>query len=167
MSSNVFPISGGTFAMPIEYTLSASGTSVSVSAVTYAGGPTVVPSLTAAGGALTGGYFTDPVTGITYTVVVDGAVITVVDSTNTIYPYPSPGTTDAFIASVVVSTGVTIAVDNEVPPAIYPVLNNQFIVGTSTYQVNVPIAYVNAASGPYWPIVNGRFIVPERPRSLR
>ena len=42
-----------------------------------------------------------------------------------------------------------------------PVLNNQFIAGASTYTVNVPIAYVNAA-GPYWPMVNGRFIVPQR-----
>ena len=35
------------------------------------------------------------------------------------------------------------------------------MVGTTTYAVNVPVAYTNAATGPYWPMVNGRFVVPE------
>jgi hypothetical protein len=160
---SVFPASGGAFTMPVKYTLSVSGTEVSVASVTFTGGPVVVPTLTTAGGALTGGYFIDPVTGITYTVVVDGAVVTVIDSANTAHPYPAPGTTDTFVASVAVSTGVTIAVSGGANPQIYPVLNNQFITGTATYAVNVPIAYENAATGPYWPIVNGRFIVPGTP----
>ena len=110
---------------------------------------------------LTGGYFKDPVTNIVYTCVVDAGVVTFVDSNNAVYPYPATGTTNTFVASVVVTTAVNLAVDNEPTPSIYPVLNNQFIVGTTTYTVNVPVAYQNAAAGPYWPMINGRFIVPK------
>src|SRR5581483_270624 len=66
---------------------------------------------------------------------------------------------DTLIVTVSVTTGATVAVDDQPTPVIYPVLNNQFIAGASTYAVNVPIAYENAAN-PYFPIVNGRFIVP-------
>ena len=62
-------------------------------------------------------------------------------------PVPAPGP-DTFVASVVVTTAVSLAVDNEATPAIYPVLNNQFIAGPTTYTVNVPVAYTNAAPGP-------------------
>jgi hypothetical protein len=157
--TNVFPITSGAFTMPVSYTVTVTESQVSVGGVTFAGGPTELPTLTAAAGALTGGYFVDPLTEITYTFVVDGAVVTVVDSNNTTYPYPAAGTTDTFTASVTVTTGVTLAVDNEAPPAVYPVLSNQFITETAAYAINVPIAYQNAA-GPYWPMVNGRFIVP-------
>ena len=156
---SVFPVSGGAFTMPVTYTLSV-GTEVSVASVTFAGGPVAVPTLTAADGSLTGGYFTDPVTGITYTVVVDDAVVTIIDSANTVYPYPAPGTTDTFVASVAVATGVTVAVGGG---EVYPVQNGQFTTGTASYTVNVAVAYANAATGPYWPVVNGRFIVPATP----
>ena len=43
---------------------------------------------------------------------------------------------------------------------VWPVQNNSFIAGTTTYTVNVSVAYANAA-GPYWPMVAGRFIVPQ------
>ena len=55
---------------------------------------------------------------------------------------------------------LNLAVDSEATPAIYPILNNQFLVGSTTYTTNVPVAYQNA-TGPYWPMVNGRFIVPQ------
>jgi hypothetical protein len=160
----VFPISGGSFSMPVEYTITVLGSSVSVDAVTFTSGATVESTLTAAGGTLTGGYFTDPVTNITYTCVVDAGVTTFVDSNNTIYPYPAPGMTGVLVASVVVSTGVSLAVDSNTPPDVYPIVANEFIVGTApnttTYTVNLPVAYSNAA-GPYYPMVNGQFIVPQ------
>ena len=158
---SVFPISGGQFTIPLVYTLTVSGSTVTVNASTFAGGATAEPTLTAAGGSLTGGYFKDPVTNIVYTCVVDAGVVTFVDSNNAVYPYPATGTTNTFVASVVVTTAVNLAVDNEPTPSIYPVLNNTFIVGTTTYTVNVPVAYQNAATGPYWPMINGRFIVPK------
>jgi hypothetical protein len=161
----VFPISGGAFTIPLQYTITVSGATATVSASTFTGGATAEMTLTAAGGKLTGGYFKDPVTNIVYTCVVNAGVTTFVDSNNTIYPYPAPGTSDILVALVVVTTSVTLAVDSESTPAIYPVVNNQFIAGTApattTYTVNVPVAYQNAASGPYWPMVNGRFIVPQ------
>ena len=40
---------------------------------------------------------------------------------------------------------MNLAVDNEATPAIYPIVNNQFIAGATTYTVNVPVAYSNAA----------------------
>jgi hypothetical protein len=160
----VFPITGGAFTIPLRYTITVAGAAASVSATTFSG-VTPEPTLTAAGGKLTGGFFQDPVTKIVYTCVVDGDVITFIDSNNTLYPFPSPGTTDVLVASVVVTTGVTLAIDSEAQPAVYPVINNQFIAGTApnaiTYTVNVPVAYTNGASGPYWPMVNGRFIVPQ------
>ena len=160
----VFPVSGGGFTIPLRYTITASGDTATVSALTFPG-PTELPTLTAADGVPTGGYFTDPVTGIVYTCIVDAGVITFVDSNNTIYPYPAPGTSDILVASVNVTTAVTLAVDAGSPSAIYPVINNQFIAGeapdTTTYTVNLPVAYENAATGPYWPMTNGRFVVPQ------
>ena len=58
-----------------------------------------------------------------------------------------------------VTTAVNLASRQRDAGEVYPVLNSQFIVGATTYTVNVPVAYQNAA-GPYWPMVNGRFIVP-------
>ena len=156
---SVFAISGGQFTIPLEYNIAISGGSVTVNASTFTGGATAAPKLTTSGGVLTGGYFTDPVTNVTYTCVVDGPIISFVDSNNVSCPYPATGTTNTFVAAVVVATGVNFAVDSEATPAVYPVLNNQFIVGTTTYTVNVATAYQNAA-GPYYPMVNGQFIVP-------
>ena len=42
-----------------------------------------------------------------------------------------------------------------------PIFNNQFSVGATTYTINVPVAYQSAGTGPYWPMINGRFIVPK------
>jgi len=155
----VFPVASGGFTIPLRYTITVAGGVVTVDAFTFTGGPTVVATLTGAGTSLTGGFFVDPVTKITYTCLLDGTLVTFVDSSNTVYPYPAAGTTNQLIASVVVATGVTVAVDDQAVPAVYPVLNNQFVAGPATYTVNVPIAYVNPA-GPYLPTVNGRFIVP-------
>ena len=160
----IFPISGGAFTMPLQYTITVSGSNATVNAVTFTGGATAEPTLTAAGGKLTGGYFNDPVTNIVYTCVVDAGVTTFIDSNNTVYPYPAPTTTNILVAAVVVTTAVTLAVQTGATPTIYPVINNQFIAGTApnttTYTVNVSVAYANAA-GPFWPVVNGRFIVPQ------
>ena len=112
------------FTIPLVYTLTVSGSTVTVNASTFTGGATAEPTLTAAGGSLTGGYFKDPVTNIVYTCVVDAGVVTFVDSNNAVYPYPATGTTNTFVASVVVTTAVNLAVDNEPTPSIYPVLNN-------------------------------------------
>lgn len=158
---SVFPISGGQFTIPLEYVITISGSTVTVAAVTLPGGSEVISTLTASGGKLTGGEFTDPVSGITYICVVNAGVITFVDSNNAVYPFPATGTTNVLVASVVVTTAVTLAVDNQTPAQVYPVLNNQFLVGTTAFSVNVPVAYTNAAAGPYYPMVNGRFIVPE------
>ena len=157
---SVFPISGGLFTIPLAYTVTVSGGVVTVASSTFTSGPTVVATLTGSGDALTGGYFVDPVTNITYTCVVDGDVITFVDSNNAIYTYPAPTAPNTFVAMVIVATAVNLAVDSEATPAIYPILNNQFLVGSTTYTTNVPVAYQNA-TGPYWPMVNGRFIVPQ------
>ena len=62
---------------------------------------------------------------------------------------PRRGTTNTLVASVVVTTGVTPGGGQRSTRAVYPVLNNQFLVGTTTYTVNVPVAYTNAAAGPY------------------
>ncbi len=160
---SVFPVSSGAFTMPVKYELTVSGDTVSVQSVTYGAAAVAVSTLTANSGSLTGGHFTDPVTGITYTVVVNGAVITVVDSSNTVVPFPQPGLTNTFVAQVVVNTAVTIAVDNEPTPRLAPVLNSQFTADNVTYSVSVPVASANAASGPYYLITNGRFVVPETP----
>ena len=77
-------------------------------------------TLTATRGSLTGGYFTDPVTGIVYTCVVDGAVITFIDSNNTVYPFPRRAHRHPSSPQVVVTTGVTLAVDNEATPTTLP-----------------------------------------------
>jgi hypothetical protein len=155
----VFPVSGGQFTIPLRYTITVAAGVVTVDAITFAGGPTVVATLTAVGGSLTGGFFVDPVTNITYTAVIDGSAVTFVDSSNTVYPFPAAGAPDTLVATVVVATGVTVAVDDQAVPVIYPVLNNQFVDGPATYAINVPIAYENIA-GPHWPMINGRFIVP-------
>ena len=160
----VFPISGGSFTIPLQYTITVAGTAATIDATTFTGGATAEPALTAAGGVLTGGYFQDPVTNIVYTCVVNAGVTTFVDSNNTIYPFPAQGTTNVLVASVVVTTGVSLAVTAS-PSGVYPIINSQFIVSTApdatTYTINVPVAYQNAAAGPYWPMVNGRFAVPQ------
>ena len=156
----VFPVTAGAFTIPLVYTVTVSDTTATVNATTFTGGATVLSSLTASGGKLTGGFFTDPFTKIVYTCVVDAGTVTFVDSNNTIYPYPATGMTDAFVASVLITTAVNLAVDNEATPDIYPVVNNQFETATETYTVNVPVAYASSA-GPFLPIVNGRFIVPQ------
>ena len=156
---DVFPVAGGQFTIPLRYTITVAGGTATVDAFTFTGGPTAIATLTAAGGSLTGGFFTDPVTDITYTCVVDGTAVTFVDSNNAAYPFPAPGTADTLVANVAVATNVSVAVDDQPVPTITPVVNNQFVTGTTTYTVNVPIAYENPA-GPYWPMVNGRFVVP-------
>jgi len=154
---SVFPITGGQFTIPIKYTIALAGVTATVSSAFAA--PVDVPTLIVSSGALTGGTFTDPLTGITYTCSNERGVLTFTDSNNAVFPYPAPGTTDSLIVNVVVATGVTLAVDSAVHPVVYPVFNNQFLAGATTYAVNVPVAYQNAA-GPYWPIVDGRFIIP-------
>ncbi len=156
---NVFPVSSGQFTIPLRYTITAAAGVVTVDGFTFTAGPTAVPTLTATGNFLTGGFFVDPVTKIRYTCVVDGTTVSFVDSNNVTYPYPATGLPNVLVASVVVATGVTVAVDDQATPVVYPILNNQFTAGAATYTVNVPIAYANAA-GPYFPMVNGRFIVP-------
>lgn len=158
---SVFPVSSGGFTIPLIYTVTVSGSDVTVNAATYTGGATIVSTLTALGGSLTGGYFQDPVTQIVYTCIVEADSISFVDSNNTVYPYPATGTTDTFVANVVVTTAVFLAVNNAGTPAIYPIINNQYVVGSTTFFVNLPVAYVNSATGPIWPMVNGRFIVPQ------
>ena len=64
--SGVFPISSGSFTIPLVYTVTVAGSTVTVNALTY-GAATPVATVTAAANALTGGEFTDPVTGIVYT----------------------------------------------------------------------------------------------------
>jgi hypothetical protein len=156
---SVFPMPSSAFTIPLVYTLTVVGADVTVDSWTF-GAATATASLAAAGGSLTGGSFTDPVTGIVYTCVRNGQQITFVDSNNN--PYPLDPVALSFTALVPVSTATTVAVDNAVPANVYLVQNNSFIagVGGPTYTVNVPIAYENAA-GPFWPIVAQRFIVPQ------
>jgi hypothetical protein len=154
---SVFPVNGGSFTIPLLYTLTVTGTTVTVNSTTF-GGATDVTTLHAAGGALTGGNFTDKVTGIAYTCVRQGPQVTFIDSNNHEYPLPLSG--GSFTALVPVSTGLTLALDNQAPANAYLVQNNSFIAGTTTYTVNVSIAYQNTA-GPFWPMVSGRFIVPQ------
>jgi hypothetical protein len=156
---NVFPVTSGGFTMPLRYTITVAGGVVTLSGVTFTGGPTAVGTLTATGSSLTGGFFVDPVTKISYACLVNGAQISFIDSNNTVYAFPAAGTAGDLIVSVVVATHVGVSVDDQPAPAVYPVLNNQFIVGGSTYTISVPVAYTSAA-GPYFPMVNGRFIVP-------
>ncbi|MFM0330068.1 RHS repeat domain-containing protein [Paraburkholderia strydomiana] len=156
-TTTVFPISGGSFTMPLVYTVAVAGAAVTVNALTF-GAVTPAPTVTAAANALTGGEFTDPITGIVYTFDRQGMQIVVIDSNNVVYPLPLAGGT--FTALVPVMTGVTVAIDNHAPPDIWPVQNNTFIAGATTFRVNVLVAYANAA-GPYLPMVAGRFIVPQ------
>jgi hypothetical protein len=155
--SSVFPISGGSFTMPLVYTIAVAGSTVTVNALTYAAA-TPVATVTAAANALTGGEFTDPVTGIVYTCVRQGMQIVFIDSNNVAYPLPLNG--DTFTALVPVTTGVTVAIDSHVPANVWSVQNNSFIAGATTYNINVLVAYSNAA-GPFWPMVAGRFVVPQ------
>jgi hypothetical protein len=159
---NVFPMSGSGFTVPLVYTVAVAGTNVTVNALTY-GGATAVPSVTAAANALTGGQFTDPVTGIVYTCVRQGMQAVFIDSNNVVYPIPLAGGT--FTALVPVATAQTVAVDSNMPANVWPVQNNTFTTGAVTYNVSALIAYANAA-GPYFPMVAGRFIVPQaKPQS--
>ncbi len=152
---SVFPITSGGFTIPLRYTITVAGGVATINSTTYAG-PTALATLTAVGTSLTGGFFVDPVTKISYTCVIDGTIVSFVDSNNVTYPF----TANSFVATVVVATGVPVAVDDQATPVVYPVLNNQFVDGLKTFTVNVPIAYANA-TGPYFPMVNGRFIVPQ------
>lgn len=156
---SVFPVTSGGFAMPLVYTLTVTGSTAKVDSWTF-GGATATPALKASGGSLTGGTFTDPVTGIVYTCVREGQQVTFIDSNNGTYPLDS--TTNSFVAVVPVSTAASVAVDNTPQTNVYLLQNNSFIAGATTYSVNVPVAYQNAA-GPYWPVVAGRFIVPQAP----
>jgi hypothetical protein len=155
--SSVFPMTSGSFTMPLVYTVSVTGSAVTVNALTY-GAATPVATVTAVANALTGGEFTDPVTGIVYTCVRQGMQVAFVDSNNVVYPLPLGGGT--FTALVPVATSMTVAIDNHVPANVWPVQNNSFTTGATTYNVNVLVAYANAA-GPYRPMVAGRFIVPQ------
>ncbi len=155
--NSVFPISSGSFTMPLVYTVTVAGSTVTVNALTY-GAATPVATVTAAANALTGGEFTDPVTGIVYTCVRQGLRVEFIDSNNVVYSLPLGGGT--FTALVPVATGVTVAIDNNVPANVWPVQNNSFTTGATTYNVNVLVAYANAA-GPYLRMVAGRFIVPQ------
>ena len=87
---HVFPVTSGGFTIPLSYTITVAAGVATIDAFTFTGGPTVVSTLTAVGNALTGGYFVDPVTKITYTCVVDGTQVTFVDSSNVVYPFPAP-----------------------------------------------------------------------------
>jgi hypothetical protein len=154
---NVFPVTSGAFTIPLLYTLAVTGSNAKVNSWTF-GAATAAPALTASGGNLTGGSFTDPVTGIVYSCIRDGQQIIFVDSNNTVYAFDK--TAGSFTALVPVSTGVSVAVDNAATPNVYPVQNNSFIAGGTTYTINVPVAYQNAA-GPFWPVVAGLFVVPQ------
>ncbi|MGA3005035.1 MAG: hypothetical protein ABSE20_25275, partial [Acetobacteraceae bacterium] len=155
---HVFPISSGQFAIPLVYTVTVSGGTVTVNAATFTAGATAMPTLTANAGALTGGYFEDPVTKIVYTCVVDNEKVSFVDPGNAVFPYPFTAMGDTFVANIVVTTATNLAVDSSATPTIHPITANQFTTGTATYTIDVPVAYANAA-GPYWQMVNGRFIV--------
>ncbi len=152
---SVFPITSGAFTMPIVYTVTASGGSASVTSITMPGG--TPNSLTASGAELTGGFFTDPVTGVTYNCVVEGSTLTFVDSNNTVYPYPA-STPNTFVAEINVSTGVSLAVDSGYT-TLFAVTNNQFVTPTTTYTVNLPVAHPSTGS-PIFRMVNNRFTVP-------
>jgi hypothetical protein len=155
---SVFPITSGSFNMPIVYTVTATGGVVKVAAVTIPGGSTTTTSMTATGANLTGGSFTDLVTGITYNCVVQGNTIIFVDSNNTVYSYPSSYAANTFVAEITVATGISLAV-NSTYTTIFAITNNQFVTPTATYTINTPVAYTSTA-GPIWPMVNGRFTVP-------
>ena len=157
---HVFPINNGQFTIPLQYTIKASVSPATVNAASIVGGPIPAPTLTESGGALIGGSFVDPVTKITYTCIVDGTSVTFVDSNNIVYPAALSGGSYTFTATVFVTTAVNLAVDNQATPGVYPIAGNQFTAGATTYSVNVPVAWANAA-GPYWQMVNGRFIVPK------
>ncbi|WP_434667423.1 hypothetical protein P5W99_38965 [Paraburkholderia sp. A3BS-1L] len=157
---HVFPTSGGnapTFTVPLIYTLTIAGTAVTIASWTADGGSMAAPNLAVAAGSLTGGYFTDPYTGIVYTCIRDGAQVSFIDSNNTAYTLAA---NNSFTALVPFATGVSVAVDSAQPTNIYPVLNNSFTVGATVYTVNVSVAS-SAAAGPFWPVVAGRFIVPQ------
>ena len=152
----VFPVTTGGFTIPLVYTIAIAGGAATVSAGTL-GGPTPAPQLDVAGTSLTGGTFTDPITGLTYTVVVNGLTTTFVDSNNAVYAYTDTGAGGSFTASVVVSTGVQLAVDET--SAVFPVANSRFATGAAAYTLSTSVAFETAA-GPYWPITHGRFTVP-------
>ena len=116
----VFPVASGEFTIPLRYTITVSGGVVTIDGFTFVGGPTAVSTLTAVGNSLTGGFFIDPITKISYTCVIDGTLVTFVDSNNAIYPFPAAGTTNQLIATVVVATGVTVAVDRPSDPGHLP-----------------------------------------------
>ena len=159
---SVFPVGNGSFTVPLVYTIATAGMTATVDSIT-SGAPVAAPDLTVSGGSVTGGWFTNPVTGITYTAVLDGTKLSFADSGNAVFPYAPSGTDGgSFTARIVVTTGVKLAVDDAIPPAAYPVTNGQFATGTTTYSVGVSVAYQNPA-GPYWRMNDGGFVMPRTP----
>ena len=155
---SVFPMTSTQFTIPLRYTFTITGSTVSV---LFPFNTVFVsqPTLVASSGKLEGGYFSDPVTGIVYQCIVSPSQVTFVDSNNATHPYPAPGMSSGIVASVIVTTGYPVAVSNQTGSPIYPIPNGQFTVGTTMYTIGDTVAYQNAA-GPYWPIQNGRFTVP-------
>ena len=157
---NVFPSSGGaapTFSVPLRYALTIAAGGVTIACWTATGGSMGAPGLTVSGTSLTGGAFTDPCTGIVYSCIRDGAQVIFIDSNNTAYTLAAD---NSFVAIVPFATTVPVAVNSGDPTKIYPVLNNSFTDGATVYTVNVSVASA-AAAGPFWPVVAGRFIVPQ------
>lgn len=157
---SVFPSSGGvapTFSVPLRYTLTIAAGGVTIACWTATGGSMGAPNLTVSGTSLTGGSFTDPCTEIVYSCIRDGAQVIFIDSNNTAYTLAAD---NSFVAIVPFATTVPVAVNSGDPTKIYPVLNNSFTDGATVYTVNVSVASA-AAAGPFWPVVAGRFIVPQ------
>ena len=157
---HVFPTSGGaqaSFSIPLRYAVSVTGSDVTVQAWTLGATAVSVPLAAAVGSLSGGGAFTDTVTGIVYTCVRDGGQVSFIDSNNTVYPLAAD---NSFTAIVPFAIGSSVAVDNAAKPNVYPVQNNSFTAGGTTYTVNVSVAYQDAA-GPFRPITAGRFIVPQ------
>jgi hypothetical protein len=101
----------------------------------------------------------DPVTKISYTCTNQGGLVTFTDSNNTVYQYNQINTAGSFTALVIVTTAVSLAVENQNTAIVYSITNNQFTTSTATYSINLLATYQNA-SGPYRLMVNGRFMVP-------
>jgi hypothetical protein len=157
---SVFPTSGGaapTFTVPLRYALTIATGGVTIACWTATGGSMGAPGLTLSGTSLTGGSFTDPSTGIVYSCIRDGAQVIFIDSNNVAYTLAAD---NSFVAIVPFATAVSVAVNSGDPTKIYPVLNNSFTVGATVYTVNVSVASANPA-GPFFPVVAGRFIVPQ------
>ena len=136
--------------MPLKYAITVSGATVSVSSVTSqrrgvdAEGDRAAP--------VTGGYFIDPVTQITYTCVVQGAVTNFVDSNNTVYPFTSGGQhvrRDGRRRNRRQPRGRQRVDARDLPGAHQPVRH-----ADRDLPVNVPVAYASAPAR-ILPMVNG------------